>query len=646
MRLSSDRFWTEGEYFIILSQDKFPVLRIDFCLNDTEAVNCTVKPVEDDYTYNVLTNFLEEEQTWMRCFRSLPGLAGIRRKVLERSDMYAFKKLRSDYDISSTEINNHFLLVGKDNGYNMDIARAMASFFDRGLSFVHKRGSAFTENKTVNTCDDAFASGFFICIDELPALCQGNGNGTLRNILYTMRENTKDRRSSFILSGTEAEIAQLFGQAPYLKPYFPGENRFVIDDFSLEDILFEIRKAISGYSVRLTPDAWLKLYLHLKDEAQKGVFRNWDREAIDRFVREQLVCRLQKKVLRLSPYVPDGEKEPARKRRKINQAYLHETDDKRELLTRLSSDDLELSPSGQSLDDSFSSCIEELDAMVGLDDIKENIKHEFYLVRFNEMRKKMNFPASMATSHHMIFTGNPGTGKTTVAKLIGRIYHSLGILSKGGVIVTERSKLVGRYIGETEKNVLDTLQMAQGNVLFIDEAYSLYDGVNDRKDFGMRVIESLLTILSQESPDMIIIFAGYEKEMNVMMDGNTGLSGRFPHKLHFRDYTVKELLEIGDIVLSEGEFVLTSEARTAWQGFVADTCRQRDKYFSNARWVNQMIRNEMLPVVARRIMKQPENSSRVFYQTIEREDILAVVNKMTMQNKTLTARPVVVGFRT
>ena len=145
----------------------------------------------------------------------------------------------------------------------------------------------------------------------------------------------------------------------------------------------------------------------------------------------------------------------------------------------------------------------------------------------------------------MIFTGNPGTGKTTVAKMVGKIYHALGQLSTGEVIVTGRSQLVGRFIGETEKNMQEILERARGNVLFIDEAYTLYDGASDHKDFGFRVLESLLAVLALEHADILVIFAGYEKEMKAMMDANLGLWGRFPHQFHFEDYSVDELLQIG-----------------------------------------------------------------------------------------------------
>ena len=134
--------------------------------------------------------------------------------------------------------------------------------------------------------------------------------------------------------------------------------------------------------------------------------------------------------------------------------------------------------------------------------------------------------------------------------------------------------MVGRYIGETEKNMQTILQQARGNVLFIDEAYTLYDGADDRKDFGFRAIECLLALLSANEPDMLIILAGYEKEMNQMLKANQGLTGGFPHKFHFEDYTAEELLQIADHLFKTKEFVLSVPARQELTRVVTETVRR------------------------------------------------------------------------
>jgi SpoVK/Ycf46/Vps4 family AAA+-type ATPase len=221
----------------------------------------------------------------------------------------------------------------------------------------------------------------------------------------------------------------------------------------------------------------------------------------------------------------------------------------------------------------------------------------------------------------MIFTGNPGTGKTTVAKMVGKIYHSLGLLSKGDVICADRSKIVGRYIGETERNMQRLLSEAKGNVLFIDEAYTLCDTLEDRKDFGYRAIECLLTVLSQKDSDIIVIFAGYEKDIERMMESNQGLSGRFPYKFNFKDYTAKELTEIALDIIEEEEYILTPEAEELLRTTIADTVRNKTKSFSNARWVEQYVNNGIKHAQSDRLAQMNCVPSVEVYRRIEVEDV-------------------------
>jgi len=366
-----------------------------------------------------------------------------------------------------------------------------------------------------------------------------------------------------------------------------------------------------------------QLYKYLKSEEEHGNLKLWNQSTTDLFIREQILPVAQQRIFN-------------------SRVYTREVD--LNVLTTIYSDDVDKLVSVKKGNDSFAECMSLFDNLIGLNSIKENVKDMFNMLYFNNRRKNMGLPTQQATSHHMIFTGNPGTGKTTVAKLIGKIYHSLGIISKGGVIVTERSKIVGRYIGETEKKMLELLSKAQGNVLFIDEAYSLCDSKSDRKDFGQRAIEALLTVLSQDNPDMIVIFAGYQKEMDYMMDTNIGLQGRFPHKFHFEDYSAEELLQIGDMLTEKGAYIFTQEARELWISYVTESHRGKDRFFSNARWINQTVSHGLLTIMAQRIMQLPEIKNKKFLQTIEKEDILTLIDKTKMQNEVRNIRPVV-GFR-
>jgi SpoVK/Ycf46/Vps4 family AAA+-type ATPase len=218
--------------------------------------------------------------------------------------------------------------------------------------------------------------------------------------------------------------------------------------------------------------------------------------------------------------------------------------------------------------------------------------------------------------------------------MMGRIYRSLGLLSKGDVVFVDRSKIVGCYIGDTEKNMQRILQEARGNILFIDEAYTLCDGSGDRKDFGHRAIECLLTVMAQEDCDMIVIFAGYSKEIETMMRCNQGLNGRFPYKFEFADYSADELMQIAELKLSQQDYELTPEASDLLYKNIEEAVQNKDWDFCNARWVGQYVDNGIIPAQCERLMKCTAPKSRDDYRMLNAEDVNAafVLHKPAKKN--------------
>lgn len=220
-----------------------------------------------------------------------------------------------------------------------------------------------------------------------------------------------------------------------------------------------------------------------------------------------------------------------------------------------------------------------LKEMIGLERLKKDFEEAKTMAMFNQKRKEFSLCVNGENRYHMLFLGNPGTGKTTVAKLVGKIYHDIGILSKGHTIETNRSKLIGEYIGQTEKHVLDVIEKARGGVLFIDEAYNLVTAEYDKKDFGKEVINTLLTVLSEPNPDMIFIFAGYEEKMKQLMKTNPGLKDRFPLCFYFDDYSVSELMDIARKLLSSMNFILTPAADLKLEEIVNKALKNKDEFF-------------------------------------------------------------------
>lgn len=264
--------------------------------------------------------------------------------------------------------------------------------------------------------------------------------------------------------------------------------------------------------------------------------------------------------------------------------------------------------------------LKKLNNLVGLKKLKYNIESHLNMVRFTQLRQKSGLKATMPPLH-MIFTGNPGTGKTTVASLLGEIYASIGILKTGKVIAVDRKKLVGQFIGDTEANTRNVLQQAHGNILLIDEAYTLIGDPDDKRDYGPKVLDCLLEELGKEQTDMIIILAGYPEEMEKMLKVNKGLSSRFPFTFHFEDYTEDELFEIALRTAEQSGYTFSDDAAKRLRTLIhreMERGKGRNKeHFGNARFITRLISSRIIPNMSRRILSpatvasSPQQLSRI-----------------------------------
>ncbi len=262
--------------------------------------------------------------------------------------------------------------------------------------------------------------------------------------------------------------------------------------------------------------------------------------------------------------------------------------------------------------------IRDLNGLIGLEPIKRSIESHINYVKMLNMRTKLGLDSSLPPLH-MIFTGNPGTGKTTVADMLGEIYASMGVLSRGEVLYVERKNLVGQHIGETEDIVSRLLKRAKGNILFIDEAYQLYSS-RDSNDYGKVAMECLLTALAKDSTDMIVIMAGYEKEMKDLIEMNTGISSRFPYTFHFEDYSIDELVSIASHIVTKQNYRFTPEAMESLKFITKTEIQKKEESFGNARFIKKLITNRILPAMADRLAAM-ENPSEEDLMLITSDDI-------------------------
>lgn len=275
--------------------------------------------------------------------------------------------------------------------------------------------------------------------------------------------------------------------------------------------------------------------------------------------------------------------------------------------------------------------IERLESLVGLENIKQSIMAHASLVNLNRRRMELGLFNHMPPMH-MVFTGNPGTGKTTVAELIGEIYYGMGVLSSGHLVEVDRSKLVGQFLGDTEKNTLNAIKSAAGGVLFIDEAYNLFTNDPDRRDFGHRVIETLLTYLSMEQTNMIVVLAGYTVEMEHLLQSNPGLKSRFSYLFHFNDYTPEQLMKIGGFVMKKEQYKITPEAEKKLTQYVINAYNNKDEHFGNGRFITRLLTTKIIPSVSDRLYKMPaESVTAQDLVTITEADIPEVEDRMKMR---------------
>lgn len=280
-----------------------------------------------------------------------------------------------------------------------------------------------------------------------------------------------------------------------------------------------------------------------------------------------------------------------------------------------------------------------LDSLVGLTNVKRKLTEYTGLMRFYKLRADAGLPVIQFPLHSM-FLGSPGTGKTTVAKIMGSLLHKAGVLSKGHVVMRERSSLIGKYYNTEAENIKTALDEAQGGILFIDEAYQLYQP-DDTKDPGRFVIESLLTALADESNrDWMLILAGYSEPMMRMFEMNPGLRSRIPDSnlYVFDDFSAEELMEIATRYFDSHRFVLTHEARQALTRVLACDYANRGKDFGNARHVINLIQTRILPNMAMRLSALACPTAGQLSR-VESSDIPAPATPVRMSRST-------VGFRT
>ncbi len=580
-----------GRYEAIFKAGYRAVARFRFEFDDAMLLKgkaASVPIQNNSEECEVMSSLGSRDELWADlCF--CPGASALRHKVMELRNRLTVNEKRVSLGLKALPYDQNFVLF-----CDYDIMADMAICDFIGLVDVSKRGkmlirrdgeSLLPPPNSLNPMDevDNLLSGQNVprLLYGLRALADSSGRQVVKRL-------AQSRGVSFILAGPQSEVDGFLSLYPEFASLFPKENRLQMSEFGVYDLLVCFKRQLVDMELHPSPDAEDHLVRSALEAAKRGILKKFDYEMIQDFVRKSLRQRYETRLL--DAYDPGDEVD------RDEYATVKVAD--------IDTDSLFDDRSG-----GFRESMAALDSLVGLNSVKAHFNTMFSRIRVERMRREKGLKTGGDNICHMIFTGNPGTGKTTVAGLLGRIFFSLGIISRGNVVKVERKDIVGRFIGDTEKNMSDILKEARGNVLFIDEAYQLFTGeAGEKKDYGNRALETLLTVLTEKDPDMVVILAGYGDQMDSLLDSNPGLRDRFPFKFHFEDYTSEELLEIADRINGENDYFFDDEAAVRFGEIVMRRVAEKAsmKGYSNARWVGTLLRKEIYPAQNERIISLPE----------------------------------------
>lgn len=528
----------------------------------------------------------------------LVGMDAVYAQMASLAKQKAFNDSRLAMNLAPIPINLHAAVMGGRGSGKTSFAHVLFDYYvqngfiTEGKLHIVNAAKWAKSWESSSTIEDAFsdaAKGMLYVENAAAMIAQdtrGNKEQAVEELVRKLQDNAND--TCLVLADTPERISQLLAIAD-LQSYI-GQV-YKLPTLTIEQMMEIAERESSNRGFVLTPDAKSAMKSYLSSQPQTNTMD------VTRLIDAMITNMSIRVVNSAQDLFPD----PA-------------------VLSELKAEDVPQMHTG-----GYALSMRKLNDLVGLKKLKYSIESHLSLVRFAKLRSQNGLQATIPPLH-MVFTGNPGTGKTTVANLLGEIYASLGILKTGQVIQVDRKKLVGQYIGDTEENTKRALQQAHGNILFVDEAYNLVADPDDKKDFGPKVLDCLLDELSKESTDMIIILAGYPDEMEQLLKSNKGLQSRFPYTFHFEDYTEEELLEIAIRTAQNSNYKFSDEALERLKGLIHREIEhgsgREQKHFGNARFVTRLISTQIIPNMSRRVLAgDPMDSSSAHLSLIEASDI-------------------------
>ncbi len=507
-----------------------------------------------------------EEKSASDQLNDLIGMASVKEQISQLRDFLSVQKSRQAQGLGKTDITYHCVFTGNPGTGKTSVARILAKIY-KDLGII-KRGQLVEVDRSdlvaqylgqtaskVNAVVDS-ALGGVLFVDEAYSLANDNDQYG-REAIDTLLKRIEDDRDRLvvILAGYPDEMEKLLETNPGLKSRF---NRFInFPNYTTDELLDIFKFMMRKFQYEADGDLYGELGEHFK-KATQHFDKNFGNAREVRNIFEQTIM---KQATRLS------------KESNLNQ---------KKLVTILK-DDLCIIDENEAGKDT--QAIKELDGLIGMDSVKTQVKKLSNFLKVQQMRKANGMPVS-ELSYHCVFTGNPGTGKTTVARIIGNIYKELGILQKGQVVETDRSGLVAEYIGQTAVKTNKVIDSALGGVLFIDEAYSLCGGYSN--DYGKEAIDTLLKRMEDERDRLVVILAGYPDEMNQLLEMNPGLKSRFNRYIDFPDYSADELVDIFRVYMDKYKYQSADGVMQKLRSHLQGLIDNKDRNFGNARLVRNI----------------------------------------------------------
>ena len=501
------------------------------------------------------------------------GMTGVKESIKAMARQVEFNRMRMERGLSGAEILAlNLMLTGNPGTGKTTIARKLGEIFkaihllptakviEVDRSQIVSKYSGETPDTVNKLCDRAM--GGILFVDEaytLAPVSEGGGKdqgGT--EAIETLMKRMEDDRGKFvvILAGYQTEMEQFVRVNPGIESRVT--HRLNIDDYTADELLEIFSSLVKKKKFVMPPETLeqLRKAIDQKLEAKSKNFGN------AREMRKLFDETTQRMSTRLSDLLPDLQTDEA--------------------LVTIQPDDIPLKKS-EELD--ISEVLGELNTLTGLESVKTEVRNLVSVLNMERQRALAGGEKTFVSSH-FVFSGNPGTGKTTVARIMAEVFRSLGILSRGHLVETDRSGLVAGFSGQTAIKTNQLIDRALGGVLFIDEAYNLNGGPQD--EFGLEAINTLLKRLEDDKGKFICIVAGYTREMEKFLDSNPGLPSRFQSMIHFPDYSADEMATIFRSMVKKKKMKLDETADVLLPGIFGEMVRNKDRNFANARDVRKL----------------------------------------------------------